>query len=99
MRRFRDSMGGGKNNKAAAAKRLAAGSSDLGANGQAGGMTPAPATPQPETHRRNRSKTMVLGTLDTAMRPDQTPAGTAAAAAANRSRGRTPFEQRLADNV
>ena len=99
MRRFRDRMGGGKNNKAEAAKRLAAGSRDLGANGQAGGMTPAPATPQPETHRRNRSKTMVLGTLDTAMRPDQTPAGTAAAAAANRSRGRTPFEQRLADNV
>jgi len=99
MRRFRDKMGGRKN-KADAAKRLAAGSSDLGANGQAGiaGMTPAPITPQPETHRRNRSKTMVLGTLDTAMRPDQTPAGTALAAA-DLSGGRTPFEQRLADNV
>lgn len=100
MRRFRDKMGGGKN-KADAAKRLAAGSRDLGATGQAGGivgMTPAPITPQPETHRRNRSKTMVLGTLDTAMRPDQTPTGTASAAA-NLSGGRTPFEQRLADNV
>lgn len=102
MRKFRDRMGGGKKKSAATAQHVASGGTEMGGVGgvngagrAAVGITPGvTATPGPETHRRNRSKTMVLGALDTAMRPEATPAHSEA-----RTGERTPFEQRLADNV